>query len=80
MIFFKLELFSFIYKFFLVFSSESSLVTSESHSVMIILLTPLLLLRNNVKLIRINYGYNSYGSLSTMNQVLEISFIIVIMI
>lgn len=40
----------------------------------------LLLLRNDVKLIRINYGYNSYGSLSTMHQVLEISFIIVIVI
>lgn len=44
------------------------------------LLTPLLLLRNDVKLIRINCGYNSCGSLNTMHQVLEISFIIVIVI
>lgn len=44
------------------------------------LLTPLLVLRNDVKLMRINYGYSSYGSLGPMHQVLEISFITVIVI
>ena len=42
--------------------------------------TPLLLWRNDVNLIRINYDYNSYGSLGTVQQVLEIIFIIAIVI
>lgn len=71
--------------FFFIFSSECPPVIwvtlcDDIFPQQLFLLTPLFLRRNDVDLIRINYGYNSYGSPGTMQQVLEIIFIIAVVI